>query len=221
MSVPALELSNLIVSRQGRLVLKGINFSLEKGSAAVLSGSNGCGKTTLLRCIAGLLPYDQGKIQIMGYDKSSVHWQKRRHSLAYVSQEQPHKAFPVTVMEMTATGLAGIKKSRSERERIIDSSLEACGCLDLKQRSYFTLSGGERQRVALARCLAQGADVLLLDEPMTYLDKEGRILFSTLLDHIRMSFGISILLVTHTQDDFTSEEWQRISLKDGVLELQE
>jgi cobalt/nickel transport system ATP-binding protein len=220
MGIPALELSDLVVSRQGRKILNGISFSLENGSAAVLSGSNGCGKTTLLRCVAGLLPYDKGSIRITGLENNSPSWQKIRHNLAFVSQEQPNRSFPVTVEEMTATGMAGIKLTRAKRKEIILQSLEASGCLGLRGRSFFSLSGGERQRVALARCLAQGAKIMLLDEPLTYLDKEGRQQFSTLLNDIRVSYGITILLVTHTEDDFSSRDWQRIILKDGLLELQ-
>lgn len=216
---PVLKIEDLHIRRQNREVIKGAGLSLNKGDAAVLSGSNGCGKTTLLRCIAGLISSDEGSITILGMKSGSSEWKKNRHHLAYVSQEQQSNDFPVTVEEMAATGLAGISIHSSERKKIIAKALEDTGCNSLKGRYFFSLSGGERQRVALARCLCQGAQIMLLDEPLTYLDKEGRRSFSILLENIRKNYGITILLVTHTEDELNADGWKRIHLKDGLLEL--
>ncbi|MBF9014698.1 MULTISPECIES: metal ABC transporter ATP-binding protein [unclassified Oceanispirochaeta] len=216
---PVLEIRDLHIRRQNREVLKGAELCLGKGEAAVLSGSNGCGKTTLLRCIAGLLPSDQGAVTILGMELKSSEWKKNRHHLAYVSQELQSRDFPVTVEEMAATGLAGISMSASKRKTTIAKALEDTGCISLKDRYFFSLSGGERQRVALARCLCQGARILLLDEPLTYLDKEGRRSFSILLENIRRNYGITILLVTHTEDELSAVGWKRIHLEDGILEM--
>lgn len=216
---PVLLIQDLHIRRQNRDIIQGAELRLEKGDAAVLSGSNGCGKTTLLRCIAGLLPSVQGSITILGMESTSAKWKKNRHHLAYVSQEQQSRDFPVTVEEMAATGLAGISMPSSERTKTITKALEDTGCLSLKDRYFFSLSGGERQRVALARCLCQGAQIMLLDEPLTYLDKEGRRSFSTLLENIRKNYGITILLVTHTEDELSAVGWKRIHLGDGILEL--
>ncbi|MDC7235981.1 MAG: ATP-binding cassette domain-containing protein [Spirochaetales bacterium] len=212
-----LEVRNLHVRRQNRNVLQGIDLVLEKGEAAVLSGSNGCGKTTLLRCIAGLLSHETGSVSLLGKDWNSSEWKRERHQLAYVSQEQQSRDFPVTVEEMASTGLAGSRMKARERKNVIHKALDETGCLDLKDRYFFSLSGGERQRVALARCLCQSARILLLDEPLTYLDKEGRQAFSRLLEKIREDHGITILLVTHTEDDLNAAGWRRIHMKDGRL----
>jgi len=216
---PSLILTDLTLERQNRILLDHINFTLGSGDAAVLSGSNGCGKTTLLRCITGLYPLKSGTVQIHGMNTAGRKWRKNRHTLAYVSQEQPARKFPVTVREMVETGLAGLSVPRGDRSRIIRKSLEDTDCLDLIDRSYFTLSGGERQRVALARCLSQDARLLVLDEPLTYLDKSGRARFSAVLEEIRISYGISILLVTHTEDDFTGYDWTRITFCNQSLEV--
>lgn len=212
-----LDIQKLHVKRHNREVLQGINLTLERGEAAVLSGSNGCGKTTLLRSIAGLLPSAEGSIFLMGQDHRSNAWRQNRHRLAYVSQEQQGHEFPVTVEEMVASGMAGLRIKRSERAQRVLKALKDTGSNTLTGRYYFSLSGGERQRVALARCLCQGAEIMLLDEPLTYLDKEGRISFSRLLETIRRDYGISILLVTHTEDDLSETGWSKLKLENGVL----
>ncbi len=217
---PVLELHGLKVSRQGRQVLGGIDLTLEAGEAAVLCGSNGCGKTTLLRTVAGLLDSDSGKLSVLGMDIHSSGWMKNRYHLAYVAQEQDHRDFPVTVAEMTATGLAARKTGRGETKSRVERALKDTGILELENRYYFSLSGGERQRVALARCLCQGASLLLLDEPLTYLDREGRRDFSLLLEKVRKEYGITILLVTHTDDELRDVSWRRLRLKEGMLEAE-
>ncbi len=212
-----LTVSGLKVSRQGRRVLQGIDLELKAGEAAVLSGLNGCGKTTMLRTVAGLLDYEAGRITVHGTDIASVSWKGRRHSLAYVSQEQESRAFPVRVYEMAATGLAARKITARERRERVEKALADTGCLELKERYYFSLSGGERQRVALARCLCQGASLLLLDEPLTYLDRDGRRAFTLLLERIRKEYAITILLVTHTDDELSNVDWRRLRLSEGRL----
>jgi len=216
---PSLFISELTLERQNKVLLEKTSLTLESGKAAVLSGSNGCGKTTLLRSITGLYPQKSGMIQVNGMDTAGRVWRKFRHTLAYVSQEQTSRTFPVTVREMVESGLAGISSGRKARDKVIVQSLEDTGCLELIDRSYFTLSGGERQRVALARCLSQDARLLVLDEPLTYLDKEGRARFSSVLENIRIQYGISILLVTHTDDDFTGYDWARIVFQNRKLEV--
>ena len=220
MNPPSLVLSDLTLERQNRILLEKSSFTLDAGKAAVLSGSNGCGKTTLLRTITGLYPQKNGTIHVNGMNTAGRIWRQNRHTLAYVSQEQTSRTVPLTVREMVQSGLAGISSGRMIRQKVIVQSLEDTGCLGLIDRSYFSLSGGERQRVALARCLSQDARLLILDEPLTYLDKEGRARFSSVLENIRIQYGISILLVTHTDDDFTGYDWIRIAFQNLNLEVQ-
>ena len=88
----------------------------------------------------------------------------------------------------------------------------------MRHRSYFTLSGGEKRRCALARCLCQNAHLLLLDEPLTYLDTQARKNFIAVLEGIRKQYNITILMVTHTENELEDGRWGRYQFKEGVIE---
>jgi ABC-type Mn2+/Zn2+ transport system ATPase subunit len=212
-----IEVRDLTVTLQGRRVLEKVGFSLLCGDAALLTGSNGCGKTTLLRSLVGLQPVVSGRISLFGEDIRSRVWKKQRHLLAYMPQEELIHPFPVSVWEMASMGTAGLQLNRSDRKQRISQALKDTGCWDLRNRSYFTLSGGEKKRTALARCLCQKAHLLLLDEPLTYLDKDARKRFIAVLDCIRRQYSITVLMVTHTEEDLEEIAWRRLQFQDGVL----
>ena len=212
-----LDIRDLTVIRQGRLVLDRVSLSLECGETSLLTGANGCGKTTLLRTIAGYLPYTDGTITLLGHDAGSRDWKKNRHLLSYVPQEEQIEPFPVSVEEMAAMGTAGIRLSYKERQSRVLQALKDTDCLELKDRSYFSLSGGEKRRTALARCLCQKSHFLLLDEPLTYLDKTARKRFISVLERIRKQYNITVLMVTHTEEDLEEVSWGRIHFQNGIL----
>ncbi|OQY31604.1 MAG: hypothetical protein B6241_13580 [Spirochaetaceae bacterium 4572_59] len=213
-----INIENLSVQRQGRVVLENISLSLKCGDTALLTGPNGCGKTTLLRSIAGFLPASEGRITLFGKFNSSREWKKQCHLLAYVPQEELISPFPVSVEEMAAMGTAGLKMSRAERQKRTEQALKDTGCWEMRQRSYFSLSGGEKRRVALARCLGQKAHLLLLDEPLSYLDTKARKSFIAVLEDIRKQYNITILMVTHTENELEEGSWSRFHFKDGLIE---
>ena len=213
-----LDIKDLCVHRQGRPVLEKISLTLKCGNTTLLTGPNGCGKTTLLRSIAGFISPSGGSISLFGEDYTSREWRKQRHLLAYVPQEELITAFPVSVEEMAAMGCAGLKLSRAERQNRTEQALKDTGCWEMRQRSYFTLSGGEKRRCALARCLCQKAHLLLLDEPLTYLDTKARKNFIAVLEGIRKQYNITILMVTHTENELEDGSWSRFHFKGGVIE---
>ncbi|MCG8453641.1 MAG: ATP-binding cassette domain-containing protein [Spirochaetales bacterium] len=206
-----------LVVHQGKTpVLKNLSFSLPAGHSLVIRGTNGCGKTTLLRSLLGLLPVSHGEIRLNHMIIGSPEWLKIRHKMAWVPQEGILHRFPISALEVVTIGTAGRKLRAKHRKDIVFSALESVEALHLQQRCYHRLSGGERQRISLARCLAQGAEILLLDEPGTGLDQESRHRLSNLLLQLNKQ-GVSLLAVTHDQELFSNQSWETRVLKEGQL----
>jgi len=159
-----LKVQNLVVDLDRRPVLRNLSFELLAGSRTILTGPNGAGKTTLIKALANLIPVANGAIQLTGTEN-------RRH-LGYGGQQPVSSDFPITAREVVAIGVGG--RGGPQQTRRILSAMESTGCGYLLNRPFAQLSGGERQRVTLARCLAQEAKILLLDEPAASLDPKGK-----------------------------------------------
>lgn len=177
-------------------VLEGIGFSIDPGEMVALVGPNGCGKTTLLRCLVGELPM-QGTVVIHGS-------RPRRGYVSYVPQVQRwERDYPITVGEVVAAGrrahrcLFG-RLSHHDREAI-DAAIEEVGLPDLHRRPLSHLSGGQFRRVLIARALAQDADVMLLDEPFAGLDRDSALRVIDALRR-RVARGVTVLASVHELD---------------------
>jgi iron complex transport system ATP-binding protein len=156
-----------------RLVLQGVELELNKGEILVLLGPNGCGKTTLLKCINRILKPMNGVVFIEGKNYFEMSEKEIARSIGYVPQD--HKPpFPYRVLDFVLLGRSpylGIFSSPGEEDRMIAlESLRAVGIEHFADRAYTELSGGERQLVLLARALATSSKILLLDEPTAHLD---------------------------------------------------
>lgn len=167
-----------------RLVIKDISLGITEGSCVCLLGPNGCGKTTLLRVIAGMLPA-YGDILIDGRDIRSL---KRKNIASYISflsqMSQIYYSYSVfeTVMQGRYVHDSSFFKNGSSADRqIVEEILETLGLEELAGQQITSLSGGQLQRVMLARCIAQESPVLILDEPMNHLDMKVQ---SELIDYL-------------------------------------
>ena len=191
-----LEVQNLSVSYREVAALSNISFSLSSGSLVGLIGANGAGKSTLLKAMLELIPAQSGQIF---YDGQPLKMQ--RHKVAYLPQRsQIDWDYPVTVWNVvmmsrtTHSGWFG-KTSRQSKE-IVKEALERVELYDLRDRPIKNLSGGQQQRVFLARALAQQADILLLDEPMTAVDKKTEALMWQIYNQLRQG-GKKLLISCH------------------------
>lgn len=186
-------------SAQGRTkVLSGLCLNLESGQIACLLGASGCGKTTVLRAIAGFEPLDDGQIRLGGRVLScpgrQVEPEHRRVGMMF----QDYALFPhLTVAQNVAFGLRRL--SARERTQCVDEMLALTDLEGLGGRYPYQLSGGQQQRVALARALAPKPDLLLLDEPFSNLDIDAREKLAFELRDILKAAGRTALLVTHNQ----------------------
>ena len=125
--------------------------------------------------------------------------------------------FPITASEVAALGLLGQKLSSADRMYQIEIAMRRSGCFHLADRNIHSLSGGEKQRVSLARCLAQKAGLILMDEPTSFLDRESKDEFLDVLKNVVRRQMPTVILVSHDHDWIEKLGWPVRTLKDGIL----
>lgn len=167
---PTIDVKNLTVSYGPKPALLDVSFSIDKGLLVGVIGPNGAGKSTLIKAILGFVKKDMGSVQIVGNPA-----EKAKGLVAYVPQRGAVDwNFPTQVKDVTLMGRYGHipwYKNPSKRDHeIVDEALEMVRMSDFKNRQIGQLSGGQQQRVFMARALAQGSDILLLDEPFAGVD---------------------------------------------------
>lgn len=195
-----IELQHLTVGYGERAVLSDINLSLPAGQMVCLLGSNGVGKSTLLRTLAGFLPPLSGKVMLQGRDLASLSLSERSRAVSVVLTER------VGVPYMRVEDLVGMGRSpytgffgtlRDEDKAIIDEAMKMVGITDLAGRAIDTLSDGERQKAMLAKALAQQTPIILLDEPTAFLDFHAKASTLRLMLKLAHEANKAILLSTH------------------------
>ena len=195
---PIIDLINVDKSYGDLQALKGVSAQIMEGEFFSLLGPSGCGKTTLLRTIAGFEDLTDGVVLIDGKDMDGVPPNQRPANMVF----QSYAIFPhLNVGENVAFGLRRKKMSILEKKEKVKEALKMVGLVGYENRSSHTLSGGQRQRVALARALILRPRVLLLDEPLSALDKKLREQMQTELRRLQRQVGITFILVTHDQEE--------------------
>ena len=178
--------------------LDGVSLDIKSGEFFSLLGPSGCGKTTLLRLIAGFDDPTEGEIFIDDQPMSGVPANRRPTNMVF----QSYAIFPhLTVAQNVAYGLRRQRLPKAERDKRVQESLDQVGLGHLGARRANELSGGQRQRVALARALIMRPKVLLLDEPLSALDKKLREHMQVELRQLQRQVGITFILVTHDQEE--------------------
>ena len=182
--MPVISASKLSVSLSGQPIIKEVDFSIGEGSFTGILGPNGSGKTTVLRAMAGLIPYS-GSLSVK--EKSVRSWSARALAMQLAFVRQSHSIpFDFKVDELVLLGRSPHKNLLSSYDlsdaQLVRNALKLVDMTGFSSRSYSSLSGGEQQRVFLAQALVQEADILLLDEPTTYLDVHHQFEF---LQHVR------------------------------------
>jgi len=175
-----------------------VSLDIYKREFFSLLGPSGCGKTTLLRQIGGFDDPTSGAIRIDGQNMTGVPANRRPTNMVF----QNYAIFPhLTVAQNVAYGLRKLRLERQERERRVKEALAQVDMAHLGARRSNEISGGQRQRVALARALIMRPKVLLLDEPLSALDKKLREQMQVELRHLQRQVGITFILVTHDQEE--------------------
>ncbi|MBB2910034.1 spermidine/putrescine ABC transporter ATP-binding subunit [Streptosporangium becharense] len=181
--------------------LSEVSLEIRQGEFFALLGPSGCGKTTLLRILAGFEFPDEGSVTLDGENLLSQPAHRRPINLMF----QSYALFPhMTVAKNIAYGLEREKVSRSEVRRRVEEVLEKVGLSAMAGRRPHQLSGGQRQRVALARAIVKRPRLLLLDEPLSALDKKVRAEMQLELKRLQNEVGITFVVVTHDQEEAMS-----------------
>jgi spermidine/putrescine transport system ATP-binding protein len=192
------QLSSIRKSFDELEVVKGVDLQIGAGEFFSLLGPSGCGKTTLLRMIAGFEAPNEGHITIDGQAMDDVDANERPTNMVF----QSYAIFPhLSVGENVAYGLKKQRLAKNVERQRVDEMLKMVDLEGLYSRPSYALSGGQRQRVALARALIMEPKVLLLDEPLSALDKKLREHMQQELRRLQRTLGITFILVTHDQEE--------------------
>lgn len=215
-----IEVRNVHIKYGKRQVIDGVSFSVAAGRVTCLLGSNGIGKTTLLRSLNGSVGLDQGEILIDGKDIRSYSRREIARQIAVVAQENETR-FPIRVVEFVLAGRFSnsgpFGLESFEDEQTADSAIKKCGLDGMEDRDMSELSGGERQRAVMARALATDAEIFLLDEPTANIDIEHQLMIFRLIREMCNEKGKAAVIITHDLNFAAAFADECILLDDGRI----
>jgi energy-coupling factor transporter ATP-binding protein EcfA2 len=185
--------------------IKDISIRVEKGEFVLITGPSGCGKTTLCRCFNGLIPHFyqgelKGEILVAGIDITKHPTYELAKHVGLVFQNPENQLFGLSIEKDVAFGLENLGLSRENMRERVDWALNLTGIYDLRERSPHEVSGGQQQRVAIATVLAMQPDIIVLDEPTSFLDPLSAEKIFEVIRELNQNLGISVVLVEHRLD---------------------
>lgn len=216
----AFTIEGLQAGYEDNLILKNIATSIQKGKITTIIGPNGCGKSTLFKTIGRIVKVKQGVIKLYGEDMTRLKTKDIAKQVAILAQvnQAPEE---LTVGELVSYGRfpyrTNLKKLSSEDQAAIDEALALTNTTEFKNRSLQALSGGQRQRVWLAMALAQQTDILLLDEPTTYLDMAHQLEVLKIVKMLNEKKGSTIVMVLHDINQAARFSDYLIAMKSGEV----
>jgi len=201
-----------------KTILRDVCFEVFRGETLAIVGPNGAGKTTLLKCLDRILVGGTGRIEVFGQPLESYRQKELARRISYVPQADGRVA-PFTVEQFVLMGryphLSPFTSISRDDRRIAREAMQGTGVLPFADRPLTTLSGGERQKVYIAAALAQGAEVLLLDEPTTFLDYRHQAEIQTVLARANRESGVTMVAVTHDLNQAALAADRIVALQDG------
>ncbi|MCW6086018.1 ABC transporter ATP-binding protein [Clostridium sporogenes] len=196
----SIETKNLDIAYEDTLIVKELNMQIPKGKITSIIGANGCGKSTILKAVGRILKPKNGLVHLSGQDISKLSTKEIAKKMAILPQN-PTAPSGLTVSELVAYGRfphqKGFGNLTKEDKKIVKWALDATKLSEFERREVDTLSGGQRQRVWIAMALAQQTDLILLDEPTTYLDLAHQLEVLKLLYELNRNQKCTIVMVLH------------------------
>ena len=215
-----IEVRDLKVGYDNKVIIDNMTLGIRKGAITTIIGENGCGKSTLLKTIGRILHPISGEILVQG---KSVHKTDTREIARIIGllPQSPKAPNGLTVEEIVEYGRFPHKKKNTrmtpEDRQIIDQALDHTHLLEFKNRSINSLSGGQRQRVWIAMVLAQQTDIILLDEPTTYLDMAYQLEVLNLVKELNQKNGVTVVMVLHDINQASRFSDELIMLRNGKV----
>ncbi len=217
-----LEVQGLHCSYDDVEIVHDVSFSVRDGQFACIIGANGCGKTTTLKNVMGLIRPTAGRVLVNGQEVLSLDERQRAQRFAYIPQAHT-PPFPFSVADVVILGrtpyINTLTRESAGDRKIAYRALETLGIQDLADATYTALSGGQQQLVLIARALAQQPDVLIMDEPTASLDFGNQQVVLSQMKNL-VAGGMSVLMVTHDPNHaFYCADWV-VAMQDGrVVEV--
>jgi energy-coupling factor transporter ATPase len=185
--------------------IKNVSISIERGEFTLITGPSGCGKTTLCRCFNGLIPHFyqgemKGTIRVAGLNITEQPIYELAKHVGLVFQNPENQLFALSVEKDVAFGLENLGVTREEMRKKVDWALNLTGIEDIKDRAPHELSGGQQQRVAIASVLAMQPELIVLDEPTSFLDPLSARRIFEVIYQLNKSLRITVVLVEHRLD---------------------
>ena len=210
-----IQLKNVSKSFDETEVLNNFDLSINKGEFVTLLGASGCGKTTILRLIAGLENVDKGQIFIDGKDVTNLPANKRKVNMVF----QSYALFPfMSVAENVGYSLKIRKVNKAEIKKEVEKALELVQLKGYEKRMPGQLSGGQKQRVAIARAIVNKSEILLLDEPLSALDASLRQQMQIELKQLQRELGMTFVYITHDQEEALNMSDRIVVMNQGEIE---
>ncbi len=218
--MPIIEIENLTYIYPGGKTpsIDNISLKVNKGEFVLITGPSGCGKTTLCRCFNGLVPnfYQgelKGEITVNGLKTSSKQTYELAKYVGLVFQNPENQLFALSIEKDVAFGLENLGVNRKDIRKRVDWALKQVGIYDLRERSPHEVSGGQQQRVAIASVLAMRPELIVLDEPTSFLDPLSAEKIFQVIHDLNTKLGITVILVEHRLD-LTARYASRIIIMD-------
>jgi energy-coupling factor transporter ATP-binding protein EcfA2 len=206
------------------VILKKVNLSIEKGEFITLTGPSSCGKTTLCRCINGLIPHFyggevEGEIIVNDLSVKENPTNKLAENVGFVFQNPENQLFAMTVEKDIAFGLENLALPREDIRKRVDWAMDILGIEHLRDKAPHELSGGQKQRVALSSVLSMRPEIIILDEPTSFLDPVTANNLFKIVKKLNDELDLTIILVEHRLDMLSFYSKRFIIMDKGEVKL--